>query len=147
MKEGSMIEAACRILERNGEQMTFADLWSAVRADLEMDDVEANARIGFFYTDLSMNGQVIPLGNNTWDLRKRHKHEKASVDIQAVYSEVDQSSDDEYDRKDEEEYNRFTQGGTIEETPVTDDSEDGDNPRKDDDDGYLDLGKKESSDY
>ena len=142
MKDGSMIEAACRILEKNGKEMPFADLWTAVRSELEMDDVEASARIGFFYTDLSMNGQVVALGDNTWDLRKRQKYDKVHVDIQDVYSEVEQSSGDEYDRKDEEEYNRFTQGGTLEE-PLNDE-EGGDNGNKDDEDGYLDMPKKES---
>ncbi|MCR5491633.1 MAG: DNA-directed RNA polymerase subunit delta [Bacilli bacterium] len=146
MKEGSMIQAACRILEENGKEMSFADLWSAVRHDLDIDDVEANARIGFFYTDLSMNGLVVALTDNVWDLRKRHTYDKVHIDVKDVYTEVEQSSGDEFDQQDDDEYNRFT--GTLVEEENSEENDSEENPSKEEDGAdYLGLKKEPIPEY
>ena len=86
MKEGSMLEAAERALIAEGKELKFADLWGKVKADLEITPEEEEHRIGRFYTDLSMSGRFVVLGENVWDLRTRHTYDKVHIDVNDVYS-------------------------------------------------------------
>ncbi len=113
MKEGSMLEAAYRILLANGTDMKFPDLWAKIKEELDISAEEEKQRIGRFYTDLSLSGQFVVVVDNRWDLRSRHTYDKVHIDIGAVYSEVEESDNDVVDQAEEEEYNASIRGGVV----------------------------------
>lgn len=110
-----MLESAGRILKDEGKELKFAELWSRVKADLEITPEEEEQRIGHFYTDLSMSGEFVVLGENTWDLRSRHTYDKVHIDVNDVYSDVDERDTDAADAADEEEYNKYVHGDNVSE--------------------------------
>lgn len=122
-----MLEAAERALIAEGKELKFADLWGKVKADLEITPEEEEHRIGRFYTDLSMSGRFVVLGENVWDLRTRHTYDKVHIDVNDVYSEVDEGERDAEDAKEEAEYDASIQGTVVsdsdDEEAIVDDGE------------------------
>ena len=111
MKEGSMLDAAFRALTAAGKEMSFADLWAKVKEDLDISEAEEAQRIGRFYTDLSLSGTFVVLAGNVWDLRIRHTYDKVHIDVNDVYSDVDERDTDAVDELEEAEYNASVRGG------------------------------------
>lgn len=90
----SMIEVAYETLKNSDGALTFKDLASKVAEALEMSEEEASSRLGALYTSLSLDGRFVILSDNTWDLRARHTYEKVHIDVNDVYSEVEESDND-----------------------------------------------------
>ena len=133
MKQGSMLDSARKILTAAGAEMRFADLWAKVKADLEITPEEEGDRISHFYTDLSMSGEFVVLGENIWDLRARHTYDKTHIDVTEVYSEVNETGGDAADEEEEKEYNQSVQGSIEqEEEGSEDDEEEGSGKPKED---------------
>ncbi len=111
INNGSMMEVALRALEERGGAMSFTELWSIVKETLEITPEEEKDRIGYFYTDLSLSGDVVVSDNNTWDLSKRHVY-KPNVDTNVIYDEIEQEKDSEDadEKKESEEYDAATEG-------------------------------------
>ena len=128
MKEGSMLDSALHILEAEGKEMKFADLWAKVKEDLEISPEEENQRIGRFYTDLSLSGTFVVLGENTGDLRVRHTYDKVHIDVNDVYSDVDERDTDAVDAAEEAEYNEYVRGDAG---PIVEDEEQSDEESSD----------------
>lgn len=120
--KGSMLESAFNVLTAEGKEMKFADLWGKVKEDLEISPEEEERRIGHFYTDLSMSGDFVVLGENVWDLRSRHTYDKVHIDVNDVYSDVEERDTDAADAADEADYNKYVRGdiGDEEENPEGD---------------------------
>ncbi|MCR5349026.1 MAG: DNA-directed RNA polymerase subunit delta [Bacilli bacterium] len=137
MKEGSMLEAAFRVLEAEGKEMKFADLWAKVKEELEITDLEEPNRIGHFYTDLSMSGQFVVLGENKWDLRSRHTYDKVHIDMDAVYNEVNTHDDDTIETQEESEYNKSVRGNVGDDDDGEQGGDDGEDPKPAEDVGDL----------
>lgn len=124
MKEGSMLEAAQRVLTAEKKEMKFADLWAKVKEELEISPEEEEARIGRFYTDLSMSGTFVVLGENVWDLRSRHTYDKVHIDVNDVYTDVEERDTDAVDAAEEAEYNEYVRGDTGAEPEQNESDED-----------------------
>lgn len=124
MKDESMISAAERILEAEPHALKFAELWEKVKKELEIDPLEAERRIGHFYTDLSLAEVFVNIGENTWDLRKRYKYDDAHPNTTDFYSEDVSESEDPEDAKEEKEYNASVRGGSIDDEDEEGGSED-----------------------
>ena len=97
MKVISLPETAFEVLTAANGTMTFAELYGKVAEIAEMSEEEKAARIGQFYTDISLDGRFVGLTDNTWDLRSRHTYDKVHIDVNDVYSEVDEGERDAED--------------------------------------------------
>ena len=130
--KGSMLESAFNVLTAEGKEMKFADLWGKVKEDLEISAEEEERRIGHFYTDLSMSGDFVVLGENVWDLRSRHTYDKVHIDVNDVYSDVEERDTDAADAADEADYNKYVRGdiGDEEENPEGDEEGGDTKPRE-----------------
>jgi len=130
----SMLETAFAVItERTAgsneseRALSFKDLYDEVATRLEMNEDERKARIGHFYTDLSIDGRFVELTDNTWDLRSNHTYDKVHIDVNDVYSDVEE----EVEEEDEEEKAFIGEVGTEtggtgdgeEEKPATEDIE------------------------
>ena len=112
MKQGSMLEEAKKILEANGKELPFKELWARVKAALEISAEEEPDRIGHFFTDLSMSSLFVIVGENYWDLSSRHTFEDSHIDVTSVYSEVNESSGDASDEAEDKEYDESVKGSS-----------------------------------
>lgn len=86
-KDKSMLDEAFDIVTENGTPIVFIELVNRVAANLEMTESEKLARLGSFYTDLSLDGRFVALTDNTWDLRIRHTYDKVHINVNEVYSD------------------------------------------------------------
>ena len=60
-----------------------------------------------FYTNITLDGRFITVGENRWDLRSRHKFDEVHIDMNDIYAddEEDTSDDDGDDGLIEDDYN------------------------------------------
>ena len=109
-----MRDVAFELLSKKKNPVAFNKLWKEVAEVLGLTEEEATARIGTFYTHITLDGRFILLQNNTWDLKSRHCESEWKIDMNELYKEDDSSSEDEIideaneeaeDDDDEKEYN------------------------------------------
>lgn len=99
----SMLDVAYNFINESGKEVAFKDLWENVVSTLQFSEEEAMAKLSKFYSSLMIDGRFVTLGENTWDLRSRHKYEKVHIDMNEVYRDADEAverDDDEDDLKD-----------------------------------------------
>ena len=114
MKEGNMIDVAREILEKEGCELKFADLWAKVKETLDISPEEEADRIGHFYTDLFLCGSIfVMLDDNKWDLRSRHKFAEVKREIPIAYTELEANEEDPEDAKENAEYEQFVNSGSY----------------------------------
>ena len=106
----SMIQVARDILETNHEPMPFLDLWKGVSKEMGFNETQFEENIAQFYTDCSLDGHLINLEGNMWDLKTRHTYSESVTDTDSIA--VDEDADEEENEETEEE-----------ETDETDDEE------------------------
>ena len=60
-----------------------------------------------FYTNITLDGRFITVGENRWDLRSRHKFDEVHIDMNDIYAddEEDASEEDSDDGLIEDDYN------------------------------------------
>jgi DNA-directed RNA polymerase subunit delta len=109
----SMLDAAYELMSKSKKETTFVDLYNAIGKELAMSDDEKKARIGNFYTDLTLDGRFVALTDNVWDLRSRHTYDKVHIDVNDVYSDVEEGDEDEEDEEEEKEYNAAVEGKDV----------------------------------
>ena len=115
MKNISLPDTAFEVLTASEGPMTFADLYAKIVELDEMTDEERDANIGRFYTDLSLDGRIVGLADNTWDLRPRHQLKDFNLSAIDVYTVEEEGEIDEEDAKEEAEYDASVEGRSLEE--------------------------------
>lgn len=98
----SMRDIAYDLLCKKKNPVSFEKLWKEVTEILGLSDEEALAKIGTFYTHITLDGRFVLLENNTWDLRTRHKFEEITIDMNDLYDE-DDNEDEIIDDEDEDD--------------------------------------------
>lgn len=83
----SFVDTAYDIVVKNGAELPFATLWNNVCEELGLTQEDRVARVSYFYTQLTLDGRFVTLGENVWDLRIRHTFDKVHIDMNEVYSE------------------------------------------------------------
>ena len=147
MKQGSMIDEAYLILKEEGKELPFATLWARVREKLDINDEEAAERIGFFYSDLSLSGKIVPLSNNNWDLRSRHLYEAVHIDVKDIYVEVEESDGDSVDEEENKAYDQSVEGFVASSDDLEDLAESEENPKPEDASELLGIKKETLPEY
>lgn len=119
----SFVNTAYDIVVKNGAELPFATLWNAVCEELGLSEEDRVNRVSYFYTQLTLDGRFVTLGENVWDLRIRHTFDKVHIDMNEVYSDDEEEElefipeedikddvdrltsedDDEYEDEEEEE--------------------------------------------
>ena len=113
MDKKSMIDVAYDVINDGSKVYTFKELYEEVAKILEMDDASKAKNIGIFYTQLTVDGRFLSLGNNTWDLKIRHAYAVCHDDsVNLAYTQIDEESanKDQEDEEDEKEYNAAIEG-------------------------------------
>ncbi len=109
-KNESMVDVAYDVITENHRIMNFQELYSEVAVKLGFSDEEKLDKISKFYTNLSLDGRFVTLGNNEWDLRTNQTYDKTHIDVNDVYTEMDEEAranvdTEELEAGEEEEYN------------------------------------------
>ena len=102
-KNESMVDAAYSLLKDYGDIIKFSTLYEMVCEKKEFTKEEIERNISNFYTDLTLDGRYVNVGNNKWDLRVNQKYEKAHIDMNDVYTALDEEV---IENRDVEEYTK-----------------------------------------
>ena len=93
----SNLDVAFELVSKKKNPVEFAKLWEEVSSIQGLTSEEASKRVGKFYTQLSLDGRFVTLGENTWDLRERHEFDKVHISMNDVYADIEEeiSEDDD----------------------------------------------------
>ena len=92
VKNESMVNVAFDVLTENKRMMNFLELFKDVCKRLEFNDEQACDRISNFYTNLTLDGRFVNLGDNEWDLRSNQTYDKVHIDMNDVYTEMEEEA-------------------------------------------------------
>lgn len=93
-KNESMVDVAYSILKNGPLSMKFKDMFDEVLKLKDMSEEDGKKVISQFYTNLTLDGRFVDLKDNEWGLRERETYDKVHIDMNAVYSEMDEESKD-----------------------------------------------------
>ena len=107
MKEReSKTDIAYRLMLKRKKERYFYDLWEDVKNELakvvapeELENIEED--ISFFYTNLTLDGRFVCVGENKWNLRERVTFDKVHIDMNEIYAEEEEIISEDEDSKDE----------------------------------------------
>ena len=91
-KNESMIDVAFSVLTQADKILKFNELYDLVCEKIELTDEEKLDRISEFYTNLSLDGRFVTLGDTDWDLRSHQTYDKVHIDMNDVYSDMDEET-------------------------------------------------------
>ena len=114
-KNESMVDVAYSILKNEGSILSFTELFDKVAEKLELTESEKNDRISSFYTDISLDGRLVNVKDNKWDLRVNQKYENVHMDINDVYAEMDAEAIGNRDREEYDPDEKDAQGNFSDE--------------------------------
>lgn len=96
--ELSMVDTAYQLLQSFSEAIDFYTLWDRVAQEKQFTEEDKENKMSRFYTSITLDGRMINVGDNHWDLRSRHKFEEVHIDMKDVYTDDDEPSiEDEND--------------------------------------------------
>ena len=119
----SKTDIAYRLMLKKKKERNFYDLWEDVKAELakvatpeELENVEED--ISFFYTNLTLDGRFVCVGENKWNLRERVTFDKIHVDMNEFYADVEETSDE--DEENQTQYVRFDDEDSFDDSTGSD---------------------------
>ena len=123
MFKRSMVEVGYELLLKKQSPQKFSKLWSETSEILGLDTSEVENYISDFYTNLTLDERFVLLEDNTWDLRERQSFDKVHIDMNDIYSEIDEEEKElkEDEEVEDEEYSEYSE---EEEKEIKDDDED-----------------------
>jgi len=104
MLRESIVEAAYEIMQKKQGAQKFAKLYKEVSDVLEMNEEEKEQNISKFYTKLTLDERFVLLEDNTWDLRERQSFDKVHIDMNDIYSEIEEEEKEMEVEKQEERF-------------------------------------------
>ena len=110
----SMTDMAYEILKGQKKAMLFYDLWEKVIEKLAISPELEETLISHFYTNVTIDGRFVNVGDNKWDLRERVPYEKVHIDMNEIYQEEDEL-EEFYDLEDDEDDENIVEGLYISE--------------------------------
>lgn len=102
----SKTDIAYRLMLKRKKERNFYDLWEDVKNELakvvapeELENIDED--ISFFYTNLTLDGRFVNVGDNKWNLRERVTFDKVHIDMNEIYAEEEEVVEDDEDNKDQ----------------------------------------------
>lgn len=91
----SMVDIAYQKLMDEKKAVNFYTLWDEICEEKQFSEDIIDEKRTLFYTNITLDGRFITVGENDWDLRTRHKFEDVHIDMNDIYAEEESESDDE----------------------------------------------------
>lgn len=107
-KNRSMVDVAYELMSKKKKAVNFYKLWQEVSAVKGFEEDEKDEKESLFYTNITLDGRFITVGENNWDLRSRHKFDEVHIDMNDIYTDEDEESEeveDDVDSTIEDDYN------------------------------------------
>lgn len=121
----SMVDVAYSYLKETNRKVKFNDLFNVISERNGFTEEEKENLISNFYTNLSLDGRFVTLGNNEWDLRSNQTYDKVHIDMNDIYTDMEEETKANTDF---EEYDK----DEIEAEGLDDDSDDEDSDEQTD---------------
>ena len=119
----SKTDIAYRLMLKRKKERYFYDLWDDVKNELakvvapeELENIDED--ISFFYTNLTLDGRFVNVGENKWNLRERVTFDKIHVDMNEFYADVEETSDEDEDNQ--TQYVRFDDEDSFDDSTGSD---------------------------
>ena len=103
MLKRSMVEVGYELLTKKQGPQKFIKLWKEVSEVLGLDEGESNEYVSDFYTNLILDERFVLLEDNTWDLRERQSFDKVHIDMNDVYSEIEEEEKEQVEEAEDDE--------------------------------------------
>ena len=126
MLQRAMVEVAYELLSKKQGPQKFNRFWYEVCDVLSLTSEDRERMISSFYTKLTLDERFVLLEDNMWDLRERQSFDKVHIDMNDIYSEIEDEEKEMQAEKEEEEYD--------DEAEVDVDSQEDDRRVRDDED-------------
>lgn len=104
----SKTDIAYRLMLKKKKERSFYDLWNDVKEELaktatieELENIDED--ISFFYTNLTLDGRFVNVGDNKWNLRERVTFDKVHIDMNDIYAD-DEPEEEEVEEENKDEY-------------------------------------------
>ena len=104
MLQKSMVEVAYELLSKKQGPQKFNKFWDEVSDLLSMNEEERETKISSFYTKLTLDERFVLLEDNMWDLRERQSFDKVHIDMNDIYSEIEDEEKEMEAEKEEESF-------------------------------------------
>lgn len=98
----SMVDIAYNLMTKKKKEVDFAKLYQEVSEIKGFTPEVAQEKMAIFYTDITLDGRFITLGENRWDLRDRHKFESVHIDMNDIYADLEED-EEEIEEEDEDD--------------------------------------------
>lgn len=79
-QEMSMLEVAEILIQRKIKPQKFEKIAKEVCEMMGLTDEEFQSKLAQFYSDLTLSGKFVTVGEDKWDLKSRQKYEVANYD-------------------------------------------------------------------
>jgi len=93
MSHKSTLEVAYELL-KSTHPLPFYELWEKVCGQQDFDKEQCFNLLSRFYTNLTLDGRFVNVGDNVWDLRVHLKSTEIKLELNEVYSDVDETDED-----------------------------------------------------
>ena len=104
MLQKAMVEVAYELLSKKQGPQKFNKFWDEVSDLLSMSEEEKDQSISRFYTKLTLDERFVLLEDNTWDLRERQSFDRVHIDMNDIYSEIEDEEKEMQAEKEEESF-------------------------------------------
>lgn len=123
MLKRSMVEVGYELLDKKQGPQSFTKFWNEVSEVLGLGAEEAEEYISDFYTNLSLDERFVLLEDNHWDLRERQSFDKVHIDMNDVYSEIEEEEKEQVEEAEEDDEEVTYSFDEEEKQQVNDDEE------------------------
>ena len=104
MLQKAMVEVAYELLSKKQGPQKFNKFFEEVSDLLSMDDEEKEQSISRFYTKLTLDERFVLLEDITWDLRDSQSFDRVHIDMNDIYSEIEDEEKEMEAEKEEESF-------------------------------------------
>lgn len=91
----SMVDVAYELMSKKKSAVNFFKLWEEVCQMKKFDDEQKEDKESLFYTNITLDGRFITVGENAWDLRSRHKFSDVHIDMNDIYADDEEEASEE----------------------------------------------------
>lgn len=131
-KNESMVDVAYSYLKEINKKVKFNDLFNVISERIGFSEEEKENLISNFYTNLSLDGRFVTLGNNEWDLRSNQTYDKVHIDMNDIYTDMEEETkaNTDFEEYDKDEIVAEGLEEDSDDDEESDDQADYDNPSK-----------------
>ena len=91
----SMVDVAYELMSKKKSAVNFYKLWQEVSEIKGFSQEEKDENESLFYTNITLDGRLITVGENHWDLRSRHKFSDVHIDMNDIYADDEEEASEE----------------------------------------------------